>query len=82
MRGSESEVAKLRQQIEEEIESMQRGFTGYAAGGARHDFIRAKMERIGGHQDELAEYLGDDDAAHMVCELYINTMSTDSQKST
>lgn len=66
-----SEVAKLRQQIEQEIESMQRGFTGYAAGVARHDFIKAKMERIGGHQDKLAENIGEEQAMIAVCQIYI-----------
>ncbi|MBO0778133.1 MAG: hypothetical protein J2P37_04825 [Ktedonobacteraceae bacterium] len=81
MRGGESEVARLRQRIAEEIESMQNGFSGFAAGVARHDFIRARMEQIGDHQDELAEYIGDTDAAHLVCELYIHVMGNDSQNS-
>lgn len=69
-----SEVARLRQQIEQEIESMRMDFTGYAAGGARHDFIRAKMERVGGHQEKLAENIGEKQAAMAVCEIYIRVM--------
>src|SRR5579875_1107418 len=42
-----SEVARIRQQIEEELEAMQLGFSGLAAGSARHDFIRARMEQVG-----------------------------------
>jgi hypothetical protein len=81
MSGGKSEVARLRQQIEEELEAMQRGFSGYAAGTARHDFIRARMDQLGSHQDELAEYIGDTNAANYVCETYINVMNNDTNKS-
>src|ERR1700730_11705332 len=78
MRESMSEVARLRQHITEEIEAMQRGFSGFAAGVARHEFIRARMEQLGGHQDELAEYVGEDDAAHIMCNIYISQMGNKS----
>lgn len=68
-------VANLRLQIVEELEAMQRGFSAYAAGVARHDFIRARMEQIGDHQEELATYIGSNDAADVVCELYIDKMT-------
>jgi hypothetical protein len=74
MHESVSEVARLRQQIEGEIEAMQRCFQDFAAGVARHEFIRARMEQIGDRQDELATFVGAGDAAYMVCELYINTI--------
>lgn len=70
-----SEVALLRQHIEEEIEAMQRGFSAFAAGVARHEFIRVRMESIGDHQDQLAEYVGQNQAAHIVCELYISKVA-------
>jgi antitoxin component HigA of HigAB toxin-antitoxin module len=70
-----SRVAQLRQQIAEELEAMQRGFSAYAAGVARHDFIRARMEQIGNHQEELAANIGSDDAANIVCELYIDKIT-------
>jgi hypothetical protein len=70
-----SEVAQLRQRIEDEIESMQRGFSAFAAGVARHDFIRARMERIGNHQDQLAKHVGQNQAANIVCEAYIDKTS-------
>jgi hypothetical protein len=72
MQDSESEVARIRQQISEELEAMQRGFSGFAAGMARHDFIHARMEQIGNHQEELAGYVGEQDAVDMVCALYID----------
>ena len=70
-----SGVAQLRQQIAEELEAMQRGFSAYAAGVARHDFIQARMERIGDRQEELAACIGPDDAAHVVCELYMDKVT-------
>ncbi len=72
MKESKSEVARLRQLISEELESMEQGFRGFAAGVARHEFIRIRMEQIGDCQEELAEYVGQHDAAHIVCELYID----------
>ncbi len=70
-----SRVAQLRQQIAEELEAMQRGFSAYAAGMARHDFIRARMEQIGDRQEELAARIGSDDAAHVVCKLYMDKIT-------
>jgi hypothetical protein len=71
----ESEVSRLRQSIEEEIEAMHRGFSAISAGTARHEFIKARMERIGNQQDRLAEHVGSNTAANMVCELYINSQN-------
>lgn len=73
--GHVSTVAQLRCQIAEELEAMQRGFSAYAAGVARHDFIRARMEQIGDCQEELATYIGPNDAADLVCELYIDKVT-------
>ena len=70
-----SMVTQLRQQIAEELEAMQRGFSDYAAGVARHDFIRARMEQIGDRQEELAARIGPDDAAYVVCELYMDKIT-------
>lgn len=79
-----SEVARLRQSIEEEIEAMHRGFSAVAAGTARHEFIKSRMERIGSQQDQLAEHVGSSTAANMVCELYIDSQNrfTNSKSST
>ena len=41
-----SEVARIRQQIDLELEAAQRGMYGFAA-TARHDFINARMQRGG-----------------------------------
>lgn len=67
-----SEVTQLCQSIEAEIEAMRRGFSAFAVGVARHEFIKSRMERIGNQQDQLAKHVGESAAATMVCELYIN----------
>jgi hypothetical protein len=67
-----SEVKRLCQHIEAEIEAMQCGFSAFAVGVARHEFIKARMERIGGHQEQLARHIGESAAANVVCELYIS----------
>lgn len=75
MQQGGSEVARIRQQITDELEAMQNGFSGFATGTARHDFIHARMEQIGNRQEELAEYVGEQDAINMVCELYISKVA-------
>ncbi len=72
MSGHGSEVMQLCHSIEAEIEAMQRGFSAFAVGVARHEFIKDRMERIGGQQELLARHIGENAAATMVCELYIN----------
>ena len=44
---NQSEVARLREQIELQIEAMQRGMHGFSTGATRHAFIRARLERLG-----------------------------------
>lgn len=68
---SESEVARLRRQIEIECEALQRVFTDFAAGTARHEFIRIRMEHVENCQRALLQYVGEKEAAHIVAELYM-----------
>jgi hypothetical protein len=68
--ASKSEVARLRQQIELEFASMQRGLTAFALGTARHTFIYTRMEHVEGYQRKLAELVGESKAAQVVCERY------------
>lgn len=71
---SKSEVAQLRQQIELELDALRRGLFALSTGGARHAFIHAKMERVGACQDVLADYIGENAANMVVCQLYIEAM--------
>jgi hypothetical protein len=65
-----SEVARLREEIELQLEAMQRGLYGFANGSARHAFVRARMDRIGEYQHTLTGYIGEQDADQLVCSLY------------
>lgn len=67
---NQSEVARVREEIELQLEAMQRGLYGYASGTARHAFIRARMDRIGEYQHTLTNYMGEKDAEQLVCSLY------------
>ena len=69
-----SEVAQLRQQIELQLEALQRAMYGLATGTARHAFIQARMERIGACQDRLAEQVGETVANQIVCSMYAEVM--------
>jgi hypothetical protein len=69
-----SDVARVRRQIVEEMEAMERGFHGVASGTARHDFIQARMRNIETQQKDLEKLVGKNDAVTIVCELYMNTV--------
>jgi hypothetical protein len=67
---NKSEVARLREEIELQLEAMQRGMYGFASGTARHTFIRARMDRISEYQHTLTSVIGERDADQLVCNLY------------
>jgi hypothetical protein len=67
---NKSEVARLREEIELQLEAMQRGMYGFASGTARHTFIRARMDRISEYQHSLTNVIGERDADQLVCNLY------------
>ena len=75
-----SDIARVRRQIVEEMEAMERGFTGFASGTARHDFIQARMRSIGEQQEDLEKLVGKSDAVNIVCELYMTTVKGPSDK--
>jgi len=56
-----SEVAKLRQQLDEICISMHRGLYDYATVG-KHAVITHKYEMLGEAQERLARYVGKDQA--------------------
>ena len=65
-----SEVQKLRERIEQEIESMHQGLTGLAV-VAKHQFIEARYHRLGQLEEELATHIGETQAAQFSCQAYI-----------
>ena len=76
-----SEVARLREQIELQLEAMQYGLRGLASGTARHAFIFERMERVGAYQDTLAEYVGEHTANQIVCNIYVKVMESEQSSS-
>ena len=63
---NQSEVAQIRQRILQEYEAAQRGLSGFATGIARHDFLTARMEHLGGLHAELVSLVGEDEAITIV----------------
>lgn len=76
---SQSEVAQLRTKIEEEVHAMRQGLSGLAAGNSKHQFIQAKMHRIGQIEDQLATHVGVDEAMLFCCQTYIQVMEESEQ---
>ncbi len=71
---NKSEVARLLKQIDLEFEATQLGMSGLAEGAARHEFIKAKLERVGVYETELATHVGKDEANRLVCEQYVKVI--------
>ena len=69
-----SEIARLRQQIEEQLVAMRRGLSGLSDGSTRHAFITARMERIGAYQNGLTDQLGERAADRLLYNLYNEVM--------
>jgi hypothetical protein len=65
---------QLRLQIEQELTSMRQGLSGLAAGTAKHQFIEAKMKRLGAYEDQLATHIGGEQAILFSCQAYIRLM--------
>jgi hypothetical protein len=64
-----SDVAQLLQRIDVANEAAHHALYGLAAGSARHDFISAKLKYIGRCHEQLAELVGKDEAAALVCRI-------------
>src|SRR5712692_10373786 len=56
---NQSEVARIRAQMEAEYAAAQRAMYGFAE-VAKHEYITARMERVGELHDQLEELVGDD----------------------
>lgn len=72
--SNKSEVARLRQEIELQLEAISRGMRGFATASTRHAFIRARMDRLDAYQSSLAKELGEEAADEMIYELYAGIM--------
>ena len=61
-----SEVASLLSRITAEYEAAQRGLSGLAYGTTQHEFISARMEKMGQLHSELQTIVGDSAMALIV----------------
>ena len=71
---NKSEMARLRERIECEMEAMQRGLTGLAIGTARHRFIHARLRRVDDYYEQLATVVGEEAADETLCQVYNTVM--------
>ena len=69
----ESEVARLRQQLEMECIAMQQGLTGYAV-TARHEIIQRRYKAVGHCQKQLEQLVGKEEAAFITAETYVKVI--------
>lgn len=67
-----SEIARLREQVELEYEAMMQGLVGFAEGSSIHEFISARMARVGEYYDALEREIGEYEATQIICDLYNN----------
>lgn len=64
----QSEIAHLLQQIDLEYSAAKEALTGLACGTAQHEFITARMERLTGYHEKLAQYVGVQEASRLLVE--------------
>jgi hypothetical protein len=65
---SQSEIARLVQQIEQEYQASKLGLEGLSSGTARHDFINQKAENIGKYHEHLVKIVGPEQAISIVAD--------------
>ena len=66
---SQSEVARLRAQIEAECIAMKQALQGFAI-TATHDIINHRYDQLGVYQDQLERFVGQKKAQDVVVEIY------------
>ena len=65
---NQSEIRRLMDTIDQEYQSAFLGLSGLNLGTAQHEFITARMERIGAAAEELKQLVGENEAARIVVE--------------
>ncbi len=66
---SQSEVARLRQNIESTCQAMNRALNGFSV-SARHEIIHNKYRALGVYQEQLEKLVGQDEALTTMVETY------------
>ena len=67
---SESEIARLRAQLEREHEASVWALTGLASGAAQHAFITARFRRMDAYHQQLSKLVGEEQATDVLCEIF------------
>lgn len=58
MDHGQCEVARIREQIEQEIQEAGQELRRLKTGKARHQFISATVQRLNEHKNQLAQHIG------------------------
>jgi hypothetical protein len=64
--GNNSEVARLKAQIEDEFKAGHMGLYGLAEGTSRHAFITSHLERVERHYSRLSNLIGEERATDIL----------------
>jgi hypothetical protein len=67
-RMSGSEIARLRQRLEDEYTAGRRALYGLASGWAKHQFISRRLSNMDDCRLELERLVGKEEAMRIVCE--------------
>jgi hypothetical protein len=73
---TQSDVAQILKQIDQEYQASKRGLEGLASGTARHDFIQQRTEKIGQCHEHLSELIGPEQAIALIA----NTIWTQTEQ--
>lgn len=76
--GQRSEVARLREQITLEYQAARQALFALASGNAKHQFINARIERVGSYQQRLASLIGEEASMEIVCRVFEDGQSRQS----
>jgi hypothetical protein len=79
-RYNQSEVARLKAQIEAEVQAAQWALYGTALGAAKHQFITSRMERMGILHEELKELVGEEEGIRLLIQVMESTDAIKMQK--
>ncbi len=66
---NQSEVARLKAQIESEIQAARWALYGASLGSAQHQFITSHMERMGVLHEELQELVGEEEGIRLLVQV-------------
>lgn len=66
---NQSDVARVKAQIEAEIQAAQWALSGASLGTAQHQFITRRMERMGILHEELKELVGEEEGVRLLVQV-------------